>query len=141
MPWPVEFDGWRYKPIPESWIDHPNAVDHDSVAPPDAVRLFAVSVGIAPNGRIVKIRYLHPKGGKVRCLWTSSCSGPQAGKTRVPCSLRPPYRHAWPRSYVPSDGEEPDDVAREEEREHFGEVWADKLTPHGDPVVPRGEPA
>lgn len=140
MSWPLEIDGWAVHPIPESWLDHPSADDHDADAPPQAVRLFATSVGIAPNGRALRVRYLHPRGDGVLVLFTSACPGEGEG-TRAPCALVDAAGVYWPRSYVPQASKEPDDVCRAEERDHFETLWADRLPPHDAASRQRGEPA
>jgi hypothetical protein len=51
--WPVEYDGYEFFPIPESWIAHDNA--HDRDGSPD--QLYAVSA--AAVGGTIKVRYTH----------------------------------------------------------------------------------
>jgi hypothetical protein len=124
--WPLDIGGRQFRPIPESWIHHPHAVDHDEAAPESAVRLYAVSAAISETGRALFVRYLHPDGTGVLELETGACPAPN-GEDRVPCGLMPPVSNPWPRSYVPNRHQEPDDRHRVAERDHLLELWGEHL--------------
>jgi hypothetical protein len=127
MPWPVDIDGDDYHKVPQSWIGHEHAVDHDKHAPPGAIRLYAVSVHVTESGRALRVRYLHPNRTGVLELETGACPSPDDADQRVPCALVPPVENPWPRSYVPDVTQDPDDVHRAEERDYFLELWGERL--------------
>lgn len=122
--WPLSIDGDEFLPVPEEWITHPNAVDHDEDAPGQPVRLYALSYALRGGGtKAVRVRYAMPKAVKVLTLQTGAC--PTDDGEHRPCGLFTPK--GWPRSYVPSQFEEPDDVIRTAESEHMLELWGERL--------------
>jgi hypothetical protein len=116
MPWPVEFNGREFEPIPESWITHPDAVDRDRRR---GARLLAVSA--APRGsRTLRIRYAHPTEPYVLVCETP---GERHNGGVVPAGLVLTGR-TWPRSLRAT---EPTDGRRRCEREHMAEIWSDRV--------------
>ena len=53
----LKIDGDAYKPIPESWLEHPRAIDVREGE--SEHRLYAVSVAVA-SPRMIRVRYAHP---------------------------------------------------------------------------------
>jgi len=116
----VEIDGDEFQPIPESWLDHPSAVDgREGEGPP---RIYAVSAARL-SSRCLKIRYAQPKTNNVLQFTTGAAPGPE-GDGYVPAQLREPGE-TWQRSMVPVS--RPMDVLRVEEIAHFRELWADRV--------------
>lgn len=121
--WSIEIDGDEYHPIPESWIDARTAHDHDEDAPPEAVRLYAVSAALLGT-RSFRVRYLHPKGTKVLVLETPA-EERSDGDGYYPHGLK--TGSGWPRTYVPGQYRDPDDVARLEETRHLRTLWGSRV--------------
>jgi len=117
--WPVTWDGdsFEYKPIPESWLRHPDAYARAARAGP---QLLAVSVATY-GPRTLRVRYAHPRTGKVLVGQTG---GEQHNGGVVPSGLK--YRTGWPRSLRPGPSE-PVDELRPVEVEHMQAVWSDVL--------------
>jgi len=117
--YPLEIDGDEFQPIPESWLEHPDA--YDAEAPDNALRMFAVSAAEGTTGRGMLIRYANPRIGVLRLY--SLAATVDGGL--VPAGLVEGGR--WRRSVVPFEGEEPQDEIRDAEREHFDELWGDRV--------------
>ena len=117
--WPVERDGHKYQPLPETWLGHPHACDSEKVGP----RCLAVSCEIR-GGRILRVRYAHPVSGNVveTVGGAASISG---GDGYGPVGLV--NATGWLRSFVPSPGD-PTDTIRSCERDHLQSLWSERLT-------------
>lgn len=111
--WPIEIDGFAYRAIPESWLEHPHAVDRDG----DGPRLFAVSAA-AYGGRTLKVRYAEPRTGEVLQMIMPAR---EYGGGLVPEGLLDGA--GWTRSRTPPPAVEPVDVLRQPELEHLQELW------------------
>lgn len=117
----LDIDGHTYRPVPERWLAHERAYDPD--ASPDAVRLYATSVaGRQSGGRFVRVRYVHPRRDGVLTLRYPAV---RDGGELAPAKLVD--GHGWRRSWLPSRDVEPTDVIRQPERDHFLELWRDRL--------------
>lgn len=116
--WLVESNDRSYRPIPESWLEHPRSIDEDGHGP----RCLAVSVYIF-GGRVLRVRYAHPVSGNVVETFGTATSNPD-GDGYVPWELA--NGQLWRRSLIPS----PDpqlDTARTCEMRHMRDVWGDRL--------------
>lgn len=116
--WPVERDGHQFKPLPESWLDHPDAEDPDKQGP----RCLAVSCEIR-GGRFIRVRYGHLVSANVVETVGPAVANPD-GDGYVPKGLVDGT--GWPRSYVPSPGVDLDEL-RTCERRHLVDLWRDRL--------------
>lgn len=116
--WKVESDGNEFHPLPESWLDHPAAVDPDK----DGPRCLAVSC-LVRGGRILRVRYAHPLSGNVIETVGGASQNP-TGDGYVPASLVD--GSGWPRSFVPAPGSPVDEV-RTCERRHMRDIWGERL--------------
>lgn len=122
--WSFEHEGETFKPVPESWISAPTAVDHDEDAPRSAVRLYAVSAALI-GSRCFRVRYIHPKGTKVKQLETPATQRPD-GEGYYPNGLE--TGSGWERSYVPSASQTPDDLGRLPELAHLRTLWGSRVS-------------
>lgn len=118
MSWPLEIDGREYKPIPASWLEHPQADDYHEGQTP---RIYAVSAAIEYGGKKLQIRYAHPTEPYVL---RASTGAYEIESGTVPAGLHQSGSR-WPRSMRPNA--EPSDVIRDAEREHLREVWAHRV--------------
>jgi hypothetical protein len=115
--WTIEFEGFEFAPIPQSWLDHPRAEDRDRH---DGPRLFAVSAATY-GSRTLKVRYGEPRTGDVLVLQLPAGALDDGGI--VPEGLL--TGTGWNRSLTPSPRTDPRDVLRAVEEEHLRELWAD----------------
>jgi len=67
--WTIEFEGFEFAPIPQSWLAHPHAEDRERHEGP---RLFAVSAATYGR-RTLKVRYGEPRTGEVLVLRLPAC--------------------------------------------------------------------
>lgn len=116
--WPVERDGHQFKPLPESWLDHPAAEDPSKRGP----RCLAVSCEIRA-GRFIHVPYGHLISANVVETVGPAVANPD-GERYVPRGLADGT--GWPRSYVPSPCVDLDEL-RTCERRHLVDLWRDRL--------------
>lgn len=121
----LEIDGDEYRPVPESWLEHPSAVDHDEGAPAEAVRLYATSVAVVADGTRLRVRYTHPRSPDVLTRSMAATEGQYASE-RVPRAFERDGL-VWAKTYVPGRFDEPDGTIRRPERDHFIDLWRDRL--------------
>ena len=121
--WTIEFEGFAFAPITQSWLAHPHAEDRERHEGP---RLFAVSA--ATYGRqTLRVRYGEPRTGEVLVLRLPAC---EHDTGVVPEGLV--TGEGWTRSLTPSPRTEPRDVLRAPEQEYLRTLWADSaLLPGG----------
>lgn len=115
--WPVTFRGDEYRPVPESWVEHPDSYDRDGRAGP---RLLAVSAA-THRPRTLRVRYASPHTGQVLVCQTA---GHELDSGTVPRALV--NGSGWPHSVRPGRSD-PMDVLRAVEEQHLRELWADCL--------------
>jgi len=129
--WTIEFEGFAFAPIPQSWLAHPHAEDRERHEGP---RLFAVSA--ATYGRqTLRVRYGEPRIGNVLVMQQPAAALDGGGV--VPEGL--PASDGWARSRAPPPGVDPRDVLRAAEQEHLRALWADTgLLPAGQRAVTDG---
>lgn len=116
----LEIEGDEFQPIPESWLDHPMAVDAGAGEP----RLYAVSAALR-TPRVLVVRYAQPRTNNVAQYSLGAMQGPN-GDGYVPSNLREAGK-TWGRSIVPGPRVEPRDVLRTTEIEHFRDLWAGRV--------------
>lgn len=114
----VEVAGDTFRPVPESWLDHPHSVDR---RPESSVRLYAVSVA-QRSPRCLVVRYAQPRTNNVLQYTCGAATGPDGGP--VPSNLLETGR-SWARSLPPAD--EPQGVLRVQEIGHFRDLWSDRV--------------
>ncbi|WP_436924938.1 hypothetical protein [Halosimplex amylolyticum] len=119
--WPVVVDGDKYRPIPESWIEHGS--DQGNGSP----RVYAVSVARSVR-EMISIRYA-TRDGRVFRVTTTGAENPTGGGI-VPASLAK-YTD-WPRSLVPRQYVDSVDVLRGAESVHMRVLWSDRLEGRDD---------
>ena len=116
----LEIGDREFHPIPESWLDHPQAFDAED----DGPRCLAVSCAVVAGGRKLRVRYAHLSGNVVT---TSTGAAPNPdGDGYVPSALVSDSQYRWPRSWIP----QPDThlgIIWAPEREHLRDLWADRL--------------
>ena len=115
--WTIEFEGFAFAPIPQSWLAHPHAEDRERHEGP---RLFAVSAATYGR-RTLKVRYGEPRTGDVLVLQLPAEALDDGGI--VPEGLL--TGTGWNRSLTPSPRTDPRDVLRAVEEEHLRGLWAD----------------
>lgn len=120
--WPLEIEGHEFRPIPESWLDHPDATDDDGHGP----RCLAVSVAIK-GSRFAKVRYVHPVSGNVVRTKCPTAPNPD-GVGLVPAGLA--EGTGWPRSWVPQPGTAVG-VVRAAERDALSDLWRERSKRYG----------
>jgi hypothetical protein len=113
--WTIEFEGFEFAPIPESWLDHPHAEDCDRY---DGPRLFAVSAATY-GSRTLKVRYAESRTGEVLVL---QLPAQRHNGGVVPQGLL--TGEGWTRSRYPPPRIDPMDLLRPVEEEHLQELWA-----------------
>ena len=118
--WPVEWAGYEFQPIPESWIRAQTAVDSDQRAGP---KLLAVSAASKNDGKELLVRYGEPTRRNVLVQWMVATNG-QEGV--IPNSLA--SGSGWARSLRPGRNDPVDDL-REVELQHLEELWGSVI--HG----------
>lgn len=117
----VDIDGLTYRPVPESWRDHPSAVDTNSGRP----RLFAVSIAVDTDLRELVVRYAHPDSEQVVAIHCAAHFDEDDG-TVGPAAFAEGYG-TWARSVVAPPGLDAEDVMRAPEIDHFDTLWGDRL--------------
>jgi hypothetical protein len=114
--WTIEFEGFEFAPIPQSWLEHPHAEDRGGQKSP---RLYAVSA--ATYGcRTLWVRDGEPRSGDVLILQLPANELDSRGI--VPEGLLTGV--GWSRSLYPPARTEPRDVLRTPEERHLRELWA-----------------
>lgn len=113
MPWPVEFDGHEYSPIPASWLQHSQAEDRNCRTGPRLLAVAATTIG----GRTLRLRYAHPIEPFV--LVCQTAAEPHNGGV-VPAGLV--RKTGWDRSLCPGPSE-PSDRRRRCEADHMKAIW------------------
>jgi hypothetical protein len=116
----LNIDGDTYHPIPETWLTASAAYDPD--APGDAVRLYATSAAVVTDGRALRVRYVHPRENGVLTTYLPAACGDDG---LVPAALADAT--GWPRSWTPGPDQEPHGIVRQPERDHFLDLWRDRL--------------